>query len=168
MTSLCQACSQPISRLRIPWTAEQDAKLTRLWMVERKTGSQAAEYFPGKTRSAIIARVHRLGLYRELGPADVKARLPKPKVERRAPPPRIRFGHVSITKSIAPVPLPKPRAPEPITADPVTLADRRGDQCGWPVNDGAPYLFCGAIRGGHGRYCDRHAQAGVGRGRAVA
>jgi hypothetical protein len=64
---------------------------------------------------------------------------------------------------VAPRPVPVAHAPAPDCV-PVTLADRRRDQCCWPVNDGNPYLFCGAPkrrpdpRSGakFAGYCDHH------------
>jgi hypothetical protein len=152
------------------WLPDQDAELTRLWMVERLTGSQIIKHFPDKSRNAIIARVHRLGLVRVLAPDDHKEKYPgqpKLRAERRPSRPRnmLRFGNVSIPKSVIPA---KMGMPEKLSAEPVTLLDRASHQCGWPINDGAPFLYCGAVKSSHKRYCDHHAWAGVARGRAAA
>lgn len=37
-----------------------------------------------------------------------------------------------------------PGGPTLIHANPVTLLARRRHQCAWPLNDGGPFLFCGA------------------------
>ena len=162
--------------MRIPgddWTAEEDATLARLWVDERKSGGQIAKLMPERgTRNAIIARATRLGLVRTLAPADTEQRN-MGVVERRRPSrPRtiVRFGSLGlkpVSPKIKPPSLPKP-APAPVKYDgePVTLAERRPDQCGWPVNDGAPYLFCGAGKSGHKRYCAHHAGTSVRSGRA--
>ena len=45
----------------------------------------------------------------------------------------------------------------PVTGKPVSLLGRRRDQCGWPINDGDPFLFCGAIKENlKDSYCDYH------------
>jgi hypothetical protein len=150
------------------WTTAEDARLTHLWMTEKLSGTQIAEIMPGRnSRSGILARVKRLGLVRPK--PDKAAETEKPRVERRPSHPRnmIRFGALSIPKSDVPMPkLPPIEAP---AGDHVTLADRRADQCGWPVNDGGPFLYCSAPKAaGHKRYCDHHAFASVARGRAAA
>lgn len=150
------------------WTAEQDAMLRQL----RAKGlpySQIAKRMPGYTKNAIIGRAQRIGLSSASRAAEsTRAQQNiKPHAERQSPVRQgmIRFGGGSLPKSVIPE---KPIAPERPTANPVTLEDRRADQCGWPVNDGGPYLYCGAARAGHRRYCERHAGVGVGRGRAAA
>jgi GcrA cell cycle regulator len=158
------------------WTEEQDTLLRKLWCVEGLSATKIEPRMPGRTRNAIIGRVQRLGIggkgRAESTRAQQHIKPPKPVGPRRPSVPRgmIRFGNVSITKSVIPdqaKPVsPKSPAPERITAEPVTLADRRPDQCGWPVNDGGPFLYCGAYA--KGRYCDHHAALGMARGRAIA
>jgi len=156
------------------WTPEEDATLSRLWVDERKSaGEIMLSAFPGHSRSAIIGRVTRLGLVRVLSCDDIKIREPRPpRAERRPSRPRtiVRFGSLGLQSQnpkVKPPSLPKP-APVPVKceSEPVTLSERRPDQCGWPVNDGAPYLFCGAGKSGHKRYCAHHAGASVRSGRA--
>lgn len=152
------------------WSVEQDKLVRQLWVVEKLPASQIGRRM-NRSRSAIIGYVTRHGLSRELSPDDVKARKSSPrfvKPDTECPPSRprnmLRFGNVSIPKSVVPA---CKMAPERLTATAVTLAERRPDQCGWPVNDGNPFLFCGTARCGHRRYCDHHAQLGVSRGRVA-
>ena len=60
----------------------------------------------------------------------------------------------------------KPPAPisEPPQSTPVTLLDREPWQCRWPVNDGGPFLFCGAAKGDYDpTYCQHHRRMATGR-----
>lgn len=74
-------------------------------------------------------------------------------------PPRFATGAKTAPKPKPPeiakpaaAPAPKPQrvkvfgGPELIPAKPVTLAVRRRHQCAWPLNDGNPFLFCGASK----------------------
>ena len=157
------------------WTPEQNAQLRQLWCVEGLSASQIAERMPGRVRNAVIGRVHRLGLSSASRAEATRAQQNiKPVKPRRPSVPRnmIRFGNVAIPRSVIPA---KRSAPECLAGAPVTLLERlvtllerRGDQCGWPVNDGNPFLFCGAPRAtGHKRYCEHHAWVGVKSARAA-
>lgn len=142
------------------WTPAEVEPLGRLWCVDGLTADAIAKRMPGRTRNAIISRLHRMGMGRE---SQAKAAR-TPSVMPSAPCHRgvIRFGHISIPKSVIPIKPP----PERIATESVTLLDRRSEQCGWPVNDGAPFLYCGALLGSHRRYCDRRARTGM-RGGAI-
>lgn len=146
------------------WPPERDELLRQLWCVEGLSKSKIAARMPGLTPNAVIGRVHRLGLSKasraEATRAQQHVKPPKPIVERRRSRPRnmIRFGSLSIPKSVIPAEMPELEQP---SVKGVTLEERRADQCGWPINDGGPYLYCGAERAGHRRYCDRHAWVGV-------
>jgi hypothetical protein len=79
-----------------------------------------------------------------------------------------------------PAPEPQPETPAPRQSRParrgdclppqapcqsahVTLMERQPWQCGWPVNDGGPFLYCGAPKTGDPVYCDHHRAAATGR-----
>lgn len=57
---------------------------------------------------------------------------------------------------------PKPKPIAPYAPLCVSLVDNNG--CSWPVNDGAPYLFCGHSRLGKYSYCSMHHKISRGRG----
>lgn len=47
---------------------------------------------------------------------------------------------------------------------PVTLLELKPSSCRWPVNDGNPFLFCGAPAVSGGPYCACHAEMASGVG----
>lgn len=159
------------SGVRNAWTAEEDKQLRQLWVVEGLSAGQIEKRMPGRERNAIIGRARRQGFTRVDGGEATRAQQHvkpfKPIAERRPSRPRnmIRFGSLTIPKSIISAKAPAPERP---VVNPVTLLDRRPEQCGWPINDGGPFLYCGAPKAtGHKRYCSTHACAGLARGAAA-
>ena len=141
------------------WTDERIALLTRLWR-EGFSASQVARQLGAVSRSAVIGKVHRLGIAgREIAsqPRGLAARLSKPAhpqnpTQRRASAPR------------------GPTAPPPqhivyevsATATLITLSEHG---CRWPIGDpnDAGFGFCGRTRSGRGSYCDGHSPMSHGR-----
>lgn len=153
------------------WSAQKVEKLTALW-ADGLTASMIAERL-GFSRNAIIGKIHRL-------------RLPTPsqKVSQSRPwnfygPRQPQCKHKQVAAAVLPiqtkkdkpkivtVPLPCiiPEAPSkpgaPVICDApgarlVTLEKRKEGQCRWPVNDGSPFLYCGAPRAAGKPYCDHH------------
>lgn len=151
------------------WPAERDELLRHLWCVEGLSASKIAVRMPGLTPNAIIGRVHRLGMSSASRAESTRTqmnRTPKAAVEHRAAPKKgmTRFGNQSISKSTIPMEMP---AAERRADGAVTLLERAPHQCGWPVNDGGPFLFCGAAKSGHKRYCDAHALKASPKGRVA-
>jgi GcrA cell cycle regulator len=146
------------------WTDEAVEALRRL----AKQGNSAtqiaaamsARYEWMFTRNAIIGKAMRVGI--RLG---VKAGAPpvetkKPKIQKPAPP------KPKTAREAKPMPMPvvieKPvvEIVVPVSRR-VTLTELTGSTCRWPVNNGGPFLFCGA----HGAsfatgrpYCAEHTQ----------
>lgn len=148
------------------WPAERDELLRQLWAAGL-SGRQIAERIPGFTRNAILGRVDRLGLKGGSRAEETRKQKNAPcAVERRAAPKKgmTRFGNQSIPKSAIPMEMP---APERRADGAVTLLERAPNQCGWPVNDGGPFLFCGTAKSGHKRYCDAHALKASPKGRVA-
>lgn len=87
------------------------------------------------SRNAVIGRFHR-----KFGPKTTRKR----KIRTTAP----------AAREAAALPTPPKCTPaqprkishEQAATDPVTLDARSPAQCCWPVNEGGPYLFCGAPR----------------------
>lgn len=113
------------------------------------------------SRSAVIGKLHRLGLTQEK-PArptrlDMPITPPKPRAAKPAPAPR-------------PTPRPVPR-PEPVRAEPADLTvipatakhwiERKPCQCAWPVaGQGYETLSCCAPTQPGSSYCAPHYAAG--------
>lgn len=144
------------------WTDAANAALRTLYAEEARLDVIAAkmtqqfvrEYSVGQ----IKAQLKRLGLGGTAKPAAPARRKPKqtqpaPKSDAPAP------------EAVQPVSIPRPTPVQaPAAAGPVTLLDRTAAQCCWPVNDGGPFLFCGAPKRqprterdtAYLSYCDRH------------
>lgn len=166
-----------------PWTPDVIAALLRLDAMaenDRKISygvmaAQLNETF-GTTfnRNAIAGRIRvlRLGTWNQTSGMTARriAKTSDPEPEPPAPKP-------VAPKPVAPKPapilvaskrsaLPKPWLPpqEPLQSTPVTLIDREPWQCRWPMNDGGPFLFCGARKGDYDpNYCPHHRCMATGR-----
>ena len=142
------------------WTPSDEAMAVRLFLVEGLSASDVALALGGGiTRSAVLAKVRRLGFRKRrghtsasTGPLPISrlalvAGASPPRVERRLPPQR------------PPIPLP-PLCAIPPTGSPVTLADLADTACRWPIDDPGPgrmhhALFCAGPAEGD-VYCPAH------------
>jgi GcrA cell cycle regulator len=151
------------------WTEPRVALLKALWADGLSAGQIAAE-LGGITRSAVLGKVHRLGLE---GRARV-ARPPRPKAQR----PRVQ-RMVSVIRDrgrrlmeiVAPLPLPASDDAQIPIAQRVSLLQLDGTTCRWPVGDPgtAEFFFCGAAPAEACVYCAAHARrAGAGYSRRAA
>jgi len=145
------------------WTIERTELLRALW-AEGLSASQIAGRVTGKTRNAVIGKVHRLGLS---GRATTSRSKPKP---RRVPDrPRKRILVPKARKSpwqqhleALPADLPPPA----IIEAPVPQRQRRtvetleANDCRWPIGDPqhADFHFCGAKKLTGLPYCECHAR----------
>jgi hypothetical protein len=149
-----------LSGSRIEWSQEEIAALVE----KHKSGAIYAEIAAvltrrfGRqfTRAMICTKIHRLGL-----PArSRRATMPAVKRRKRQP---AQTDEAEIAAPVAPA-APKTRrvtrvfgGPDLVPTKPVTLEARRRHQCGWPVNDGDPFLFCGAPKAPDDpTYCPHH------------
>src|SRR5262245_23301050 len=120
------------------WTDERVGLLKQLWTVEGKSAGQISTIM-GITRSAVIGKVHRLGL----GGGDHQI------VQSFKPP----------KKPPPPPPEPKRRiAIKPLPFLAVPLLKLKPDQCRYPdeAENGPPYSFCGQPTNGTTPYCPHH------------
>ena len=137
------------------WTNETVERLKTLW-AEGQSASVIACRIGGKTRNAVIGKVHRLGLpgratcARTHTPGrrtqTLRARSRKdrhPAIKARAKPQR---GSTALPE-LTPAP---PYA--------VTAATLTGVTCRWPIGDpfDAGFHFCGRAAGEHVPYCPHH------------
>lgn len=124
------------------WTQDNVDRLKTLWR-EGKTADQIArDLANGISRSAVLGKVHRMGLSSGRAVATVKS-----DVRPKAAP----------TRPIAPAPFEDP-VPSPERGL-TTLGSVRRCECRWPFGDpgSAAFSLCGRPVA-RGVYCRRHAQ----------
>ena len=121
---------------------------------EGLSASQVARQLGGVSRSAVIGKVHRLGIAGRDAPA-------RPMGGR--PPTRVRATAGGTRRPQAPrapreqvVSIPRIAFEVPATATIHTLTTHA---CRWPIGepDMADFGFCGRVRSGHPAYCAGHA-----------
>jgi GcrA cell cycle regulator len=132
------------------WNDARIAELTRMWR-EGFSASQVSQELGGVTRSAVIGKIHRLGIAgrscpsrprspggRPAGVARVSAGGAPRKAAGRAP---------GLTQVLTVEAFP--------TATVLTLTET---SCRWPIGhpDQAAFGFCGRGRAGKGPYCEGH------------
>jgi GcrA cell cycle regulator len=150
------------------WTAERIEQLKRLW-AEGLSASQVAAQIGGVTRSAVLGKVHRLGLAERTqvnpsaAPRPSKPDLPSETggISEPAPP----QSSAPPTPAVAAV----AHAAKPATCEQqelaiplserVTILDLREAMCRWPLGDPATaeFRFCGARVSTNLPYCTPHA-----------
>jgi GcrA cell cycle regulator len=136
------------------WTDERIALLTRLWQ-EGQSASQVARQLGSVSRSAVIGKIHRLGIAgrdRPTSPRSLGGRPP------RSPRPASTTPRRPVEARIAREPRPAPYVvfEADATATLITLSDHG---CRWPIGepDQAGFGFCGRQRAGRGSYCEGHS-----------
>lgn len=153
------------STTSIPWTPARLHQMKALWLAG-STANQIARELGGISRSAVLSKVHRLGIGR---PAPAPKKLMRPITQAEpaiVAPPRLRQkliptitvcanGNLYPTPPVVPLPplrTVEARNPRPL----VNLGDR---DCRNPVNDGEHprhgWLYCGEPVTGPGQYCAR-------------
>ena len=152
------------------WPAQKIARLKTLW-AEGYSASMVGERL-GYSRNAII-KVHRLKLPKPI----MKLPLLRQRVRAETPPlpPRLvplpRRGKpspspsapvVATPRGLEPAPKPEPAVMPDIPGSQLVTLEKRGrHQCRWPVNDGGPYLYCGAQRLSGKSYCAHHQHVSI-------
>lgn len=160
------AAPKPAEAKAPSWTQEQADALRTLSLagdsdavIARKLSEMFGRSF---TRCQVIGKRLRLGIVRE-GPLRTTARTARKVPLAKKPSPTFRFGthdpetRRPINGRLPPILDRKPTlAGEPHTV-PLPLMRRKANQCGWPVNDGGPWLFCAQPKAaGDRHYCDYH------------
>jgi GcrA cell cycle regulator len=136
------------------WTEERIAMLTRLWQ-EGFSASQVARQLGSVSRSAVIGKIHRLGIAGRATPSR-----PNPLGGRPSTCGRASAG--GARRAIA-----APRPPRPATparrvvfevAPTATIHTLSEHGCRWPIGepDQDGFGFCGRVRTGAGSYCAGH------------
>jgi GcrA cell cycle regulator len=133
------------------WNEERTATLRKLWL-EGMSASQVARQLGGVSRSAVIGKVHRLGITVR----DIPARQRSTVRSAVRAQPRAR-----IVRDAVPTPRPTLRLVE--VADMAPTANILGleiHSCRWPIGnpESHDFGFCGREKTARGSYCDDHAR----------
>jgi len=150
------------------WTEARVKILRALW-ADGLTGAQIGKKF-GKSRSAILGKIHRLGLMRKKRPPPPRPPNPAQRqdgqvVAKPITKPKVLPNSMAVT--LAPRIVPRPRvvvssAPPLVGMRMLPLLELEAGWCRWPDDNGDPrtqglaMLFCGADRQGTGPYCPHH------------
>lgn len=163
-TSSCSVAenSDPSSK---GWTDEQVATLKHLRLNERLSFSEIAARIPGKSRSACLAKAHRLGLCGDVVPKATRAkrarRAPGRRVQPAADPVRPKLWPVAALFAASPVDADIPGDEEPAPPDTrKTLQELTDKCCRWPIGDPLRpgFHFCGQPKVLGLPYCAAHAR----------
>lgn len=139
------------------WSEERIEALTKLWR-EGLSASQVARQLGGISRSAVIGKVHRLGIAGREAPS-------RPHVTVGRPAARLRASAGGTRRQVAPR---APRAPvqprvifEAVATATIHTLTPHG--CRWPIGEPEEpsFGFCGRLRAGAGPYCAGHAPMAV-------
>lgn len=139
----------------IGWSEDRETQLVEMWQ-SGLTGSQIAKRLGGVTRSAVIGKVHRMGMARKtnLGLAR-KLGAKKSRKRKGAKRPVLKFGRERTEAPVKPSPLP-PEREKP--AQLFHLADLEDHQCRY--YDGDPKQsdggYCGCATATGSSYCAEH------------
>jgi GcrA cell cycle regulator len=150
-----------------PWTDERIEYLKARWSQGVPAGRIARELGHGVSRSAVLGKIHRLGIA-ELSPyAGGCGQRPK---EARRPPNHAHAHGVSGKHSYRQKPLPAwvtdatPYIDDPLVDTDIPPPQRRSfleltsHTCRWPIGDpsNSDFFFCGAEPSQHKPYCAAH------------
>lgn len=158
------------------WTDDRVETLKALWADDTHSAREIAKALGCPSRSAVIGKVHRLGLPgRQLGTrTDLVSRTHEERATRRpymmsAKPGLNAKGRQQNPRGVAKLAGPVLPPVEPaLTGNEPTLPDLTRTACRWPVGEatGSAQMFCGAPRDGAGSYCPFHAGRSVDRSQA--
>ena len=142
------------------WNQERIEALTRMWR-EGLSASQVARQLGDVTRSAVIGKVHRLGIAGREPPTRPNALGGRPSTGVRAS-----AGGQRRAATVRATPtLPRPPAPRVVfeVAATATIHNLTQHACRWPIGepDQDGFGFCGRLRTDHGSYCNGHAAMAV-------
>jgi GcrA cell cycle regulator len=140
------------------WNDERIETLTKLWQ-EGLSASQVARQLGGVSRSAVIGKVHRLGIAGRETPSRPHAVVGRPSGGRpRASAGGTRRNAVPRAPRLAV----QPRTVFEATAT-ATIHTLTAHGCRWPIGepDQDGFGFCGRLRDSAGPYCAGHAPMAV-------
>lgn len=139
------------------WTSKE-LEIVRTGWVTGRSAAMISRDLRGRSRSAVIALVNRMGIVR---PGEVKEQTrgragAQARRLRQVPPPASREKRQTVFE-------PAPASPEPVKAPvaapdsvPVAFDELGPRHCRYPVTAALPHKFCGAPKAGAGAYCAFH------------
>ena len=137
------------------WNDERIAALTKMWQ-DGMSASQVARQLGGISRSAVIGKVHRLGIAGRETPSH-------PRALGGRPPSRVPSARGASTPARRAAPGLAPRVPATPpemfdVAASATILTLGEHGCRWPIGDPgeAGFGFCGRLKTGRGAYCTGH------------
>lgn len=158
------------------WPDEDKETLEKLWY-EGLSAGEIAKRMPGRTRNAIIAKVHRLGLKRNetlnrinrakngqnwhrISAERKAAAAGKPKPQRRPPAARPMTPLQALLSTAAVIELPTVEELAIPPAERQTVVTLEAHHCRWPIGDPrhADFHFCGKNKVTGLPYCEFHAR----------
>ena len=143
-----------VGKHKMDWNEERTAVLKKLWL-EGMSASQVARQLGGVSRSAVIGKVHRLGITARETPVRARTssvRSPS-RIQVRARP----STTVAQPRSGAMMRV----APTIVDLEPTSgILGLEAHSCRWPIGnpDQNDFGFCGREKPKRGSYCDQHAQ----------
>lgn len=151
----------------VAWTSDRIGLLKRLW-TDGLSCSQIAAELGGITRSAVIGKVHRLGLAGRANPSLADPTKPRPKKPRPRKEGKRRRQNVTRLQAIFSDHDPgyvEGATPTDDLAIPFEqrkqLHELTADTCRWPVGDPQKpesFFFCGAVPFVDHVYCHAHCR----------
>lgn len=149
------------------WSAEEDEFLKENY--GKMTAHECALQLVNRNRMAVIGRAGRLGLSSDIQrarPERIAPLRPVKKVPNPvgwAPQQRIALANTSVAERANGMGMTKQVVLREASIDladlkcePVSLMDRRDDQCCWPLDDG---MYCGLLKPKRQPYCPAHQHA---------
>ncbi len=132
------------------WNEERTATLRKLWL-EGMSASQVARQLGGVSRSAVIGKVHRLGITVRDVPARSRTTI---RTAVRAQP------RARLVRDVAPATRSAPRLEAVEMAPTATILGLETHSCRWPIGnpDSHDFGFCGREKTARASYCDDHAR----------
>lgn len=149
------------------WTEDRVTRLRRLWRDGWTAARIAAEFGPSISRSAVLGKVHRLGLSADRPRRSGRRQaVGSPTAEvataARRPGEALAAGSGGSKPPSRPEAAPPPRSPQPadLPSGGLGLLELRRGQCRWPYGpDRGVTTFCGRPVS-RGAYCRGHAGVG--------
>jgi hypothetical protein len=129
------------------WSDENTALAARLW-TEGKSALEISKIL-GVTRKAVIGKMHRAGLKRNVPAAPAK--VAPPRIARR---PNERKAHDEKRVNVIKFPVKEVR----VVGEPLMRpwTERKFGECAFPIVDGDVTYSCCADTKGHRSYCPKH------------